>query len=419
MAEVSSSPAELLQRIEALERELNLKQLQINRLLNITQAINNNLKFEDLFQMFQSFLSWEMGITKMALFIRDKTETDWICPVFIGIQQAFIQANSYITRLFPQYARLTKLTREDHPFLREFDVIIPVMHKDQPIAYMFLGNLDQEDGIYHRVQFINTIVNVVAVALENKRLFKRQLEQERLKREMELASDIQRMLVPEVLPESPHFEVASIYQPQLGVGGDYFDFILLDERRLGFCVADISGKGLAAAMIMSNFQASLHSLLLQHLPIDILIRKLNDIVFRITHGSRFITFFYAEYDTTTRELQYINAGHVPSLLVHEGQLKQLDCGCTLLGSFEELPSVEVGCEQIAPDTLILSYTDGLTDLKNDNGEFLNEQLLLDFTRLHHPLHPGEFNHQLMQRMEVFRGQQPFPDDVTVLTCRLK
>lgn len=415
----SAASVDLRHQVEALERELHLKQLQINRLLNMTQAINNNIKFEDLFRMYQSFLSWEMGISRMALYVKDKDEQGWICPVYIGLQDSFVEKNGQIGHLLPQFARLTNLQDSGHPFLREFTLVIPVMHKDQPIAYTLLGNMDQDEQLYNKVQFITTITNVVAVALENKRLFKRQLEQERLKREMELASDIQKMLVPAVLPESDLYEVASIYRPQLGVGGDYFDLIRQGPDRFSFCIADISGKGLAAAMIMSNFQANLHSLLIQQPPMDELIHRLNQVVYNITGGSRFITFFFAEYDARSRALRYINAGHVPPLMVRNGELVALEAGCTILGSFPELPALEIGMESIDPGTLILNYTDGLTDLKNDNGDFLNEQLLYDFTRHHNQLSPQEFNRQLMERMEIFRGNQPFPDDVTVLTCRFR
>lgn len=417
MAEITTG-TDLQQRVESLERELHLKQLQINRLLNITQAINNNIKFEDLFRMYQSFLSWEMGITRMALFVRDKRESDWVCPVYIGLQAAFIERDGDIGHLLPAFSRLTKLDDAEHPFLRAFQLVIPVMHKDQAIAYAFLGNLEGDEDLYNRVQFITTITNVVAVALENKRLFKRQLEQERLKREMELASDIQRMLVPASLPGGKHYEVASIYMPQLGVGGDYYDFFAHHPEQLRFCVADISGKGLAAAMIMSNFQASLHSLLMQQLDLDTLMRRLNQVVYRITKGERFITLFYGEYDAREGVLHYINAGHVPSLLVRQGQLHAMDVGCTILGCFPELPELAIGREPIPPGSLLFNYTDGLTDLKNDAGDFVSEQLLHDFVRQHAALDPDSFNHQLLACMARFRGQQPFLDDVTVLTCRL-
>lgn len=406
-------------RIQRLERDLHLKQLQINQLLNITQGINNNLKIEDLFRMYQSFMAWEMGINRMALFVRNGDEKTWVCPVHVGLQASFVNRYGDIGNMFGQFTRLKKLHDQSHPFLRTFELVIPVMHKNTAIAYAFLGDLDQESDLYHRIQVITTITNVVAVALENKRLFKRQLEQERFKREMELASEIQKMLVPAEMPQSEDYELASIYMPQLGVGGDYFDFMRRGQDKLSFCVADISGKGLAAALMMSNFQASLHSLLIQDLPIEELLLRLNEVVFRITNGSSFITFFYGEFHCPSRQLRYVNAGHVPSLLLRGGELKLLEAGCTLLGSFSELQGVEVGEETLPADSLVVCYTDGLTDLRNDNGDFHSEQLLLDFAREHHHLDPAGFNQRLLERMEAFRESQPFPDDVTVLTCRFK
>jgi len=117
-------------------------------------------------------------------------------------------------------------------------VVIPVKHKEQDIAFLFIGGLEEDDEMYNKVQFITTITNIIAVAIENKRLFKRQLEQSRMKREMELASEMQLQLVPSKLPSDECYELASIYKPQLGVGGDYFDYIELNEREFAFCVAD-------------------------------------------------------------------------------------------------------------------------------------------------------------------------------------
>lgn len=416
MAEVKHIP-ELEQRIDELEHALNLKQLQINRLLTLTQAINNNIKFDDLFLMFREFMSWELGITRMVFYVRSKDDQNWVCAVIVGLQEAFVTQLGDIGHLLNRYEKMTKLVGVHHPFLKEFDLVIPVMHKDRAIAYTLLGHLEQDDSLYSKIQFITAITNVVAVALENKRLFKRQLEQERLKREMELASDIQMMLVPSVLPQSPHFELASIYKPQLGIGGDYFDFIHDTPDLLRFCVADISGKGLAAAMVMSNFQANLHSLLIQDLPIDVFVHRLNSIVFRMTGGSRFITMFYGEYHIPERKLHYVNAGHVPPVLHSPENQMLLESGCTILGSFDMLPSLETGIAAVPPGSLLFSYTDGLTDLMNRAGTHLSEQRLYEFTKEHGRLNVVQFNTMLTELMETYRDGQPYPDDVTVLTCR--
>lgn len=403
-----------LSNIEALERELNLKQLQINRLLNITQAINNNVSAKGLFNMYKSFLSWEIGVKKMALYV--KNHNGWPCATSIGIDESLLEMD--ISGLLPRYTRLNNIEDGDHPLIREFDVVIPVKHKDQPIAYVFIGGFGEEEDMYSKVQFITTITNIIAVAIENKRLFKRQLEQERFKREMELASEMQRMLIPKALPSKKHYEFDSIYKPHLGVGGDYFDFIEFEDGKIVFCVGDISGKGMAAALLMANFQANFHTLINKRTGLDEFIRDLNLSVNRITEGERFITFFIAEYDINERRLKYVNAGHNPPVLVSKGIMHLLNKGCTILGSFKELPEVEVGALSLESEAIILSFTDGLTDLKNVEGEFFSELMLQNLVKKHYKLPANSFNKKLMEQIEAFKGEQTYPDDFTVLTCKI-
>ena len=403
-----------LSRIEELESELNLKQHQVNRLLNITQAINNNVSAKDLYEMYRSFLSWEIGVRKMALFIRE--EDHWKCISSIGVSSKLLQTD--IGEVLSQFKKPDNLEGSDHALIREFDVVIPVRHKDQPISYVFIGGFSEDEDMYNKIQFVTTITNVVAVAIENKRLFKRQLEQERLRKEMELGSEVQRMLIPKMLPKKAAYELASIYKPQLGVGGDYYDFLELSDDKIVFCIGDISGKGVAAALLMANFQANFHTLINKRASLDDFIRDLNHSVNLITGGERFITFFIAEYDVHGRTLNYVNAGHNPPVLVIDGGLHLLKKGCTILGSFRQLPEVEIGQISIDGEAVILSFTDGLTDIRNDGGEYLSERMLYEFVRRHYTLPASKFNQLLMDRIDVFRGEENYPDDFTVLTCRI-
>lgn len=405
-----------LSTLENLERELHLKQLQINRLLNITQAINNNVKEDGLYKMYNSFLSWEMGIKKMALYVKNR-ESQWYCASTIGIDEKL--ASLDISDKLKNYQRLKNIDQDnDDPLIKEFDVVIPVLHKSDPIAYTFIGGFDKDEDMYNKIQFITTITNIVAVAIENKRLFKRQLEQERLKKEMELATQMQRLLIPSSLPKNERYELASIYKPHHGVGGDYFDFIAFDDGTLAFCVADISGKGIAAALLMANFQSKFHNLINKRSALDVFVKKLNESIFEITNGEKFLTFFIAEFNTKTNELRYVNAGHNPPLLIMDGENILLDKGCTILGSFVELPMVEIGYEQVDKEAIILTYTDGLTDIKNGKGDFYNEDLLMAFALDSYSCSAEAFNTKLLKTIDDFKGEQIYPDDFTVLTCKI-
>lgn len=400
--------------LELLERELSLKQLQINRLLEVTQAINNNLAADALFKIYRSILGWEMKIDKMALFIRD--EEEWMCTTGIGFDES--QSLDFIGYELLKYDRMTNLLDSTHSIIGQFDIIIPVYHKKQAIAFALIGNLDSDDDMYEKIRFITTITNIIAVAIENKRLFKKQLEQQSIKKEMQLAKQMQNLLIPSELPHNEHYELDGIYMPHSSVGGDYFDFIKFNEDEFAFCIADVSGKGTAAALLMANFQANLQSLIVQRLEAEDFLQRLNKSVLKITKGDKFLTFFYGEYNLKTQQLKYVNAGHNPPVLVTQNKIHLLDKGCTILGILNEIPFIELGSLTLNEEALIITYTDGLTDLQNENDEYFDTDFLSDFALKYADSMAAEFNNRLLNHIRQFKGKMTFPDDISVLTCKI-
>jgi len=399
--------------IDLLERELYLKQLQIKSLLYITQSINQNVSAEGLFKIYKDTLNWELGIPRMALFFRE--EDDWMCKSHIEANEELLAAD--MSEHIQTYTRISLL--EDKPeLLEDYDIVVPVFHKDSPIAVTFIGGLSDHDDIYEKIEFVSTITSIIAVAIENKRLFKRQLGQERLKREMELAASMQNMLIPKSLPKNDYYKFSGVYKPHLGVGGDYFDFIDLGNGEVSFCVADISGKGVAAALLMSNFQAHVQAIVRRNLPMKKLIGILNKRVLEITKGDKFITFFIGKYNIENRKLQYINAGHTRPIMMMNGSKYRLDEGCTILGVFDKLPDIEVGEINVEEDTMLVAYTDGLTDLKNNEGDYFNVNSLEEFIDENRDMEVEDFNKKLLQHIDNFKGDTEYPDDVAVLTCKL-
>jgi len=404
-----------IQLLEKLEKELNLKELQIKSLLTITQAINDNIPVEGLFNMYRSFLSWEMGIEKMVLFVRNNENEDWESPTTINVD--FGKTKEIIKHVL-QHKRLYTLKKGDSSELAGFDVVIPVRHKDYPIAYALIGGLKDKDDLYNKIQFITTITNIIAVAIENKRLFRKQINQERMDKEMELASQVQKMLIPSELPKSEYFELHSVYQPHDNIGGDYLDYVKLAEDKYAICIADISGKGVAAALLMANFQAMLQSLIFQFRDLETFVFALNEAVFKITKSDKFITFFIAEIDGTKKSMRYINAGHYPPILFQNGKEKILKSGTTVIGAFEKLPFIQEEEIKLSKDAMIFCFTDGLIDLQNESGNFFGEERISSFVKKNHKQKPENFNHDLMNEINTFKGMQEYVDDIALLTCKI-
>lgn len=404
--------------MNSLERELHLRQLQVRRLLQITQAINNNVSAEDLFDMYRSFLHKELGVQRMALFVRDSNnDLKWYMATQIGLDKELLPEID-IGKTLERFTRPGLLEGLQHAFFAGFVHVVPVLHKERPIAYILIGTFEEEEDMFERIQIITTITNVIAVAIENKRLFRRQLEQERLEADMDLGAKVQQMLIPEHFPQRDQYEISTIYKPKLGVGGDYLDYKEFEDGKLVFCIGDFTGKGVSAALLMANFQANFHTLIKKRASLYDFVTEINNAVYQITQGERFVTFFVAEYDIEKHQLCYVNAGHPPPVLVHEQGIQLLTEGTLVLGACDELPVLEVGTIDLPSQALIVTYTDGLTDLQNTAGEALDEQIVYDFCRRQHGRSAASFNNALKRMLDDFRQNTEYPDDLTVLTCRI-
>lgn len=407
-----------MSRIEKLERELSLKQLQINNLQSLTQSINENAPAETLFRSYEQFVEFIMEIKQSALFFR--VEGKWKICASVGMEPHFLQQD-YGAEL-SQFRRQTSLSESDHSFFKLFDLVIPVQHKDEALAYAFVGGFSDEDDIYNKVRFISTMTNIIAVAIENKRMFKEQVqraaEQQIFDKEVEVAAKIQQSLVPSRLPSGSQYQMSSIYKPHSAVGGDYYDVVEFKNDKLNFCIADITGKGIAAALLMASFQASLHALVHRFQTLEEIVEEMNRAVFRVTQGDKFITLFLAKYEPSTRTLHYINAGHPPPFLVMNGEAVRLTNGTTVLGFLPELPMLEIGGICLTDEATIFSYTDGLTEVCNRAGEEFGDEKLERFLIENAQLPAKELNTRLLDFVENYRERRDFPDDITVLSCKV-
>jgi len=359
------------------KNRLKISKFKLNSLLDITLSINANLPTEDLLSKYENILRDNLGIGKTLILKRSLT---WECILNGGFQEN-LETIDVESSLF-QFTEIAFVT-PDLGF-EGVDIIIPVYNNNVPLAYVFIGDIEEEgegmSPVLKHLNFIQTLSSIIIVAIENIRLFNESLLQEALKKELELASRMQMMLIPDNahMPKNSHLIVNGFYYPHYEVGGDYYDCIRLSESKTVFCIADVSGKGISAAILMSNFQASLRALLTPDINLELLIHKLNGIVVINAAGEKFLTFFIARYDHETGVLEYINAAHNPPVIYNTvtKEVQHLEAVCVGIGMLDEIPVVTKSEIVIKDYSKIVCYTDGLSELKDENGQDIGTGVII-------------------------------------------
>ncbi len=394
--------------------QLRLKEIELNALLEVTLAINNNLPEDALYKIYNFILRANLKIRKLLLCLREDV---WQFKVSFGTKADFHQIHQAIAEL--QLREVTPVSKVALPdIFREFDLVIPVFHKDAILAYVFVEGLDTGSGT--GVTFLQTLTNIIVVAVENKKLARRQLAQEALNRELEIAQQVQTMLFPKNLPNTSRLTVKADYFPHYSVGGDYYDFIRISENCFLMCVADVSGKGIPAALLMSNFQASLRVLARQTQNLKQIVHELNYTLYQVSGGERFITLFCAIYDRQARRLVYINAGHnAPVLCRHQDKPELLEKGTTVLGIFHPLPFLEETTIEDLGQFLLFSYTDGLVEVTNDRDEEFGGDRIYEMVERFRDDSPESIHRRVIAAVEAHRAGMVYTDDVTLLTVKVQ
>ncbi len=239
------------------------------------------------------------------------------------------------------------------------------------------------------------------------------IHQQEQEREITEAKAIQEKLLPRVISQMPGYEIASAWQSARLVGGDYFDILPLGEKTLGMCIADVAGKGMPAALLMSNLQAAVRGLSSLSVAPHLLCNRLNSIVYQNTDSDRFITFFYAQLEGPTRRLAYVNAGHnAPFLVRSDGSHERLREGGAVLGVFASRDYV-MGSAELCPGDRVILFTDGVTEACSPEGEEFGEARLLRLLQDRRALSADELQAKILTVVAEFSGGR-WQDDATLV-----
>ena len=401
---------------DRLKKQVERYQFQLDALLELTRSINGNTPNSQLLSDYETMLCGRFEVDKLALF---RSTDQWTC----------VHAWGYDGEIAPLQNPEEQLLGQQHALLvggeaQNFDMAVPVENEGEVVAYIVVGDRDDQRGmspIVKHMGFITTLTNVLVVAMRNRELMAERLNQVALERELQLAGEMQAMLVPSEVSTDAYREIGVHYQPHHHVGGDYYDVIALDNGRVALAMADVSGKGMPAAFLMSNFQAHLHALL-SHCSDDLeaLVVELNERVFRSARGEKFITLFIAIHDPANNDVQYVNCGHNPPLFIplHD-EACFLAPGCPGMGMLEVLEDVHTDHLKVQSGDALCMFTDGLVEQENAACQEFSEERLQQLVEKKRELAPEELNAAIVQAWEDHRGDEPPADDTALLTCRFR
>lgn len=301
--------------------------------------------------------------------------------------------------------------------------ILPLIVSGQVVGALMVCDKQTRDGYApfteEDEQFLLALATQAAIAIENARLHQEAIEKERIEKELEVAAAIQRRILPDASPVLETVETIGVNLSCRQVGGDYYDYIRFDEPKLGLVIADVSGKGTPAALLVSTLQASFRALV-ESYDLAETVTRLNKVIYKASPSYNYITFFYGVLDLETRLLRSINAGHNDPLLYRPrtGEWLRFAGGGFCLGMFD-WGAYEVQETQLEPGDVLFLYTDGVTESTNAQGEEFGEHRVRELLAqcAHLPLQ--ELSDRLSSAIQAFVGDAPQHDDLTYVLARVK
>lgn len=398
------------------KQRLQLSKFKLNSLLEITRAINENLTTKELLERYQKLLREDLNIGKILIY---KFGEQWENILCSGCDKN-VYENISVENDLLEHKEITFVPSSEKNKLSSFDYIIPVFNNNEALAYVLIGDIDEEtegmSPVLKHLHFIQTLSNIIMVAIENIRLFNESLRQEALKKELELASKMQNLLIPdnELLPQNKNVFTTGFYHPHYDIGGDYYDCMFLSKNDVGFCIADVSGKGISAALLMANFQANMRGLFTHDIQLESLVTKLNERVIRSAQGEKFITLFLARYNFKTHKLEYINAAHNPPVIYYSDskEIVMPETGCVGMGMLDEIPVIKKGLIEIVEHTKIICYTDGLSELPDENGEEIGTRIIEKYISNKHRIDKNI--EEIISSQKIPDGNDRMFDDISIL-----
>jgi len=297
------------------------------------------------------------------------------------------------------------------------EIVVPIVSDSRLIGVVNLEN-DRTDAFSDEdMEILEIFASQAAISIDRARMHKYMLDQKQIEEQLSIARTIQKTFLPKKVPQLPGYDIWGVNIPSGEVGGDYYDFITIVENQLGVTIADVSGKGIPAALIMASFRASLLAEIRNNYAIRSICSKVNNLLCESLEPENFVTGIYGVLDIKNSIFTFSNAGHNPGLLLRaEGNIEELSEGGIILGirpdsEYEERPVY------IAPADVLCLFTDGVTEAENDQGDQFDTHRVVDIIRQSRTLPAARIGAKIIKAVKEFAGRDFGMDDLTLIIIK--
>ncbi len=408
------------EKLATVNKTLDSKINQLNSLFDLGKEFGSILEIDRVAKLLVFSVTAQMLVSKFAVVIVDKDEIELLDNRFEPTK---------IKNTIKEY-NLTSLTKplcvvdeeKDYSKISALGVelIVPMIIKNETKGLILLGKrMTNQKYSKSDVEFISSVGSLAIISIENSRLFKEALEKQKLEKDLELARNIQQNLLPTKIPQFDNFEIAASNNTARMVGGDFYDVKTLGNGNTIIAIADVSGKGIQASLLMANLQAFLKSIYKLNYPLQEASNILNDLVSENTTDGSFITFFWGVINKDTNEFTYVNMGHNPPLLIRDKKIIKLKKGGMIIGVMETIVPYEHETVKFKKDDTLILFTDGVTEAMNTLSEEYSDERLEELCLQNSNLNSQEQLDEILNDVNIYTKDAEQSDDITCMVIKIK
>ena len=410
----------VINELKSVNRQLDSRVQRLSSLFELSKEFGLFLESSKVIRLLMFSLLGQFLLKKFALVRFENNEIEILDSKFDD-EKLLAAINKYQLQDNQESLKKEKI-QKSFPELDELEVelIVPMQLHGKTRGLIFLGKRPGNKKYGESdIEFIFSVGNLAIISLENNRLFQEALEKQKMEEDLLIARDIQRNLLPQTLPEYDHFDIAALNVSSKQVGGDYYDVIPLNDGRFYIAIADVSGKGVPASLMMANIQAFLQVICRQGIKIDEATGMINDLVTANTSEGRFITFFWGYIDINKNALTYVNAGHNPPYIIRNGKIIKLEKGGIIFGVMKTMTPYIFEEIELKKDDVIILYTDGVSEAMNLDNEEYSEEKLQAVAKSLVNRNADEILNGIKEDVQIFTQGNAQSDDITLIVIKVR